>query len=394
MFGLKKIINASGTMTHLGGSLMNPEVVEAMSEAARDWVRLDELLEKAGQIIADVAEVPACFITSGCAAALTLATAACIAGKDPEKIKKLPFTEGMKNEVIWQKGQYPAYMSQYQAAGAKAIPVGGDQVLLPITKKEGTSTFPAVRTLGCSPETIESAITERTCALVYTQAHFCAHEGLVPLKEYCKIAHKHGLPVILDASSEIPPASNLGWFYKQGVDITCVSGGKALRGPNDTGFLLGSKDLIEAAAMQANPHFGIGRGFKVSKEQIVGLVVAVQMYAKEDEKARLDAETGRANYLVNALTEVPHIKAEIVFPDDTGLPVPRVWVTLDEKALGMNADGVFRALIEGDPPIYLRNHYAAIGKLLIDVQVLRPGEEEIVAQRLKEVLAAKSSSQD
>ena len=389
MFGLKKAVNASGTMTYLGGSLMPPEVVEAMSEAAKDWVRLDKLLEKAGQIIAGIAGVPACFITSGCAAALTLATAACITGKDPEKMKKLPFTEDMRNEVIWQKGHYPAYLSQFQAAGAKVIPVGGDQVLLPVPEEVNGRKFPALRTLGCTPEAIEAAITERTCALVYTQAHFCVHEGLVALKQYCEIAHKHGLPVIVDASSELPPASNLGWFWKQGADITCVSGGKALHGPNDTGFLLGREDLIEAAAMQANPRFGIGRGFKVSKEQIVGLVVAVQKYASTDVQARLDSEMARANYIVEALKGVEHVKAQIVFPDDTGLPVPRVWLTLHESALGMTADDVYKTLMEGDPAIYTRGHYRDIGKLLIDVQVLRPGEEKIVADRLKEVLSKK-----
>ena len=389
MFGLKKIVNASGTMTYLGGSLLPPEVIEAMNEAARDWVRLDELLDKAGQIISDIAGVPACFITSGCAAALTLATAACITGKDPEKMRKLPFTDGMRNEVIWQKGHYPAYVSQFQAAGARVIPVGGDQVLLPIKKEANTRTLPAFRTLGCTPEEVEAAITERACALAYTQAHFCVHQGLVPLEEYCEIAHRHDLPVIVDASSELPPASNLGWFYKQGADITCFSGGKAMRGPNDTGFLLGPKDLVEAAAMQANPHFGIGRGFKVSKEQIVGLVVAVQRYASADEKARLDVEMSRANYIVNALRDISDVKAEIVFPDDTGLPVPRVWVTLDEKILGMTADDLYRALMEGDPAIYTRGHYRAIGKLLIDVQVMRPGEEKIVAKRLREVLTGK-----
>ena len=390
MFGLKKVINASGTMTYLGGSLMPPEVIEAMSEAAKDWVQMDELLAKAGQKIAEIAEVPACYITSGSAAAITLSAAASITGKDPEKMSKLPFTEGMKNEVIWQKGQYPSYLSQYQAAGAKVIAVGGDQVLLNVPEITSTRRLPALRTLGCTPATVEAAITDKTCALAYTVAHFCVHEGIVALKEYCEIAHKHGLPVIVDAASELPPVSNLGWFYKQGADITCFSGGKAIYGPNDTGFLLGNKDLVEAAAMQSNPHFGIGRGFKVSKEQIIGLVVAVQRYARLDEKARLNEEMDRANYIVNAFKNVPHVKAEVVCPDDTGLPVPRVWLTLDEKTLGMTTDDVSKALVDGDPAIYTRGHYKGLGIMLIDVQVLCPGEEKIVAQRLKEILARKS----
>lgn len=387
MFGFKRIINASGTMTLLGGSLMPPEVIQAMSEAAEDWVKLDELLEKAGQIIADIAGVPACLITSGSAAAITLATAACITGKDREKMIKLPDTVGMKNEIIWQNGHYPAYASQFKAAGGKLVVVGREPILIKVPEVTRLRTLPAFRTLGCTRETVETAITERTCALAYTQAHFSVHEGLVSLKEYCEIAHEHELPVIVDAASELPPVSNLGWFYEQGADLTCFSGGKAMYGPNDTGFLLGDKNLIEAATMQANPRSGIGRGFKVSKEQIVGLVVAVQRYANLDEKARLKEEMDRAEYIVNSFKDYPHVNAQIIYPDNTGLPVPRVWLTLNEKTLGITVDEVSTALREGEPSIYTREHYSRTGMLLIDVQVMRHGEEKIVAEKLKEVLS-------
>lgn len=387
MFGFKRIINASGTMTLLGGSLMPPEVIQAMSEAAEDWVKLDELLEKAGQIIADIAGVPACLITSGSAAAITLATAACITGKDREKMIKLPDTVGMKNEIIWQNGHYPAYASQFKAAGGKLVVVGREPILIKVPEVTRVRTLPAFRTLGCTRETVETAITERTCALAYTQAHFSVHEGLVSLKEYCEIAHEHELPVIVDAASELPPVSNLGWFYEQGADLTCFSGGKAMYGPNDTGFLLGDKNLIEAATMQANPRSGIGRGFKVSKEQIVGLVVAVQRYANLDEKARLKEEMDRAEYIVNSFKDYPHVNAQIIYPDNTGLPVPRVWLTLNEKTLGITVDEVSTALREGEPSIYTREHYSRTGMLLIDVQVMRHGEEKIVAEKLKEVLS-------
>jgi seryl-tRNA(Sec) selenium transferase len=387
MFGFKRIINASGTMTLLGGSLMPPEVIQAMSEAAEDWVKLDELLEKAGQIIADIAGVPACLITSGSAAAITLATAACITGKNREKMIKLPDTDGMKNEIIWQNGHYPAYASQFKAAGGKLVVVGREPILIKVPEVTRLRTLPAFRTLGCTRETVETAITERTCALAYTQAHFSVHEGLVSLKEYCEIAHEHELPVIVDAASELPPVSNLGWFYEQGADLTCFSGGKAMYGPNDTGFLLGDKNLIEAATMQANPRSGIGRGFKVSKEQIVGLVVAVQRYANLDEKARLKEEMDRAEYIVNSFKDYPHVNAQIIYPDNTGLPVPRVWLTLNEKTLGITVDEVSTALREGEPSIYTREHYSRTGMLLIDVQVMRHGEEKIVAEKLKEVLS-------
>ena len=207
------------------------------------------------------------------------------------------------------------------------------------------------------------------------------------MHEYCEIAHEHDLPLIVDAASELPPVSNLGWFYNQGVDVTCFSGGKAMYGPNDTGFLLGNKNLIEAATMQANPRSGIGRGFKVSKEQIVGLVVAVQRYANLDEKARLKEEMDRAEYIVNSFKDYPHVNAQKIYPDDTGLPVPRVWLTLDEKTLGITVDEVSTALREGDPNIYTRGHFRNTGMLLIDVQIMRQGEEKIVVEKLKDVLS-------
>ena len=390
MFGLKKVINASGTMTFLGGSLIPREVLEAMNQAAKDWVRLPDLLDAAGKRIAEIAGVEDCLISSGCAACITLSTAACITGMDREKMAKLPNTEGVKNELVWQRGHYPAYAAQFTAAGAKLVVVGGDRVVLNVPNRMGESMIPVLRTLGVSAKAVEKAITDKTFALAYTIGWFLPQEGLIPLEEYCEIAHKHDLRVIVDAASELPYLTDgrfdLGRFNRMGADIVCFSGGKAMRGPNDTGIAIGRKEIVEAAKMQSNPNSGIGRGFKVSKEQIVGLVAAVERCTKLDWSQVIKEERQRAECIVRELEDVPHIETRIVFPDETGLPVARVWVRRDEKALGITATEVMKKMRDGEPSIYLRHGYTDLGIVVVDVQVMRPGEEEIVANRLKEVL--------
>lgn len=396
MFGFKRIINASGTMTSLGGSLMPPEVIEAMNEAAKDWVSIPELLVAAGRRIAEIAGVEDCLISSGCSACITLSTAACITGMDRDKMARLPNTEGMRNELVWQRGHYPAYAAQFKAAGAKLVVVGGGTVVLDTPNLIGGKRIPALRTLGVSPEDVEAAITENTFALAYTIGWSLPQEGLVPLEEYCKIAHEHDLPVIVDAASELPYLTDgkfdLGRFNRMGADIVCFSGGKAMRGPNDTGIAIGDKEIVEAARMQSNPNSGIGRGFKVSKEQIIGLLVAVERCASLDWSQVIKEERERARRIVEELESVPHIKTEIVYPDETGLPVSRVWIRLDEKALRISAGEVMERMRNGDPSIYLRPGYTDLGIIIVDVQVMRPGEEEIVAKRLKEVLTSRLPS--
>lgn len=373
---------------------MPQEVIEAIDEAAKDWVMLPDLLDAVGQRIAGIADVEACLISSGCAACMTLSTAACITGKDREKMARLPDTEGMKNELVWQKGHYPAYAAQFTAAGAKLVAVGGDPVVLDTPSILGGRKIPALRTLGVSAKTVEEAITDKTFALAYSIGWFLPRGGLVPLQEYCEIAHKHDLPVIVDASSELPYLTDgkfdLGRFNRMGADIVCFSGGKAMRGPNDTGIAIGRKEIVEAAKMLSNPNMGIGRGFKVSKEQVVGLLVAVERCANLDWNQVMKDERKRAEYIVEELKGVPHVETEIVFPDETGLPVARVWVRLDEKALGITAREVMERMRDGDPSIYLRHGYTDVGIVVVDVQVMRHGEEEIVAKRLKQVLTGQA----
>jgi L-seryl-tRNA(Ser) seleniumtransferase/D-glucosaminate-6-phosphate ammonia-lyase len=377
LFGLKRVINASGTMTALGGSLMPPEAVEAMAEAAQDWVELPSLLERAGETIAQIAQVEAACVTSGSAAGMTLAAAACIAGHDRQKIERLPDTEGLPNQNVIQRGQVFSFARCFRSAGARVIEVGGDTVVL----SDGR------RVLGVTPAHVEEAINEQTVALAVILSHGCVQDGLLPPAVMGSVAHAHDLPLIVDAASELPPVRHLRELVDLGGDLVIFSGGKAIGGPNDTGFILGRRDLVSSCALQANPHVHIGRGLKVSKEQIVALVVALQRYASQDFDALLAQEMARAEYVIQKLAPCPFVDAHLVFPGESGLPVPRVRLILDEEALGMKAEDVLQALRAADPAIYLRPGYESVGILTVDVQVLRDGEERIVVERLKEQLA-------
>jgi D-glucosaminate-6-phosphate ammonia-lyase len=374
LFGLKPVINASGTMTALGGSIMPAEAVEAMAEAAQDWVELDRLLDQAGAIISQIAGVEAACVTAGSAAGLTLAAAACIAGRDLEIITRLPDTEGVPSEIVMQRGQVVSFSRCFRSAGASVVEVGGDPVTLPDGR----------RILGVTPTQVEEAISDETAALAIILSHGCVQEGLLPPESMAAIAHAHGVPLIIDAASELPPTRHLHEFVHLGADLVVFSGGKAIGGPNDTGFILGREDLIQSCALQSNPHVHLGRGMKVSKEQIVGLVVALQRYVGQNFDALLAREMVRAEYVIQELSPCPCVEASLVFPGESGVPVPRVRLTLDEQALGKTAADIMSALEEGNPAIYLRPGYESIGVLTVDVQVLRDGEERIVVDRLKE----------
>jgi uncharacterized pyridoxal phosphate-dependent enzyme len=340
---------------------------------------MHKLLKRAGEELAKICEVEAAYITSGAGAAMVLASAACITGKDREKMDRLPDTEGMKNEIIIQRGNESGFTRLFRNAGAKLIDVGGSKVIL-----QGYGT--KLRALGVLPEDIEHAINENTCAIAHTISHLSVNVGTVPLEKVISIAHKHNLPVIVDAAAEIPPFENIHKFTDMGADLVVFSGGKSLHGPNDTGLLVGRKDLVEAASMQSSPNSGIGRPFKVSKEQIVGLVVAVNWYKEWFNDEITAQRRAKAEYMINQFKDFPHIETHLIFPDETGKPCPMVQLVLDEKALGIKALDVAKKLREQDPPIYIRGHYTNIGIITLNPLFLEDGEEKIVCERIKEIL--------
>lgn len=392
--GIKRVINGIGYITSLGGSVMYPKALAAMNEAAHCFVDLNELLQKAGQKIAELVGVEGAYITSGAAAGIVLATAACIAGKDPARIKRLPDTEGMRNEVIIQRTQKISYEQMIRMAGGKIVEVG-----------RGGGTF---------PWELEAAITEKTIAIFHFPG--VGAQLSLPLKEVVRIAKRAGVYVLVDSAALLPPPSSLRRFTDMGADLAIFSGGKAIRGPQSTGLILGCKELIEACALNANPHDAIGRPLKVCKEEIVGLVTALELFMEQDFETEWQDMEEQVAFIANALSDIPHVKVSTTistfeytrFWGGIYPPGPIVCLDLDESSLGVTRDEVLSLLKAGDPSIRLgrpegypdaelelrkaispriADVYPLASRIIISPRLLLPTETEEIISRLKEILA-------
>jgi len=288
--GVKPIIHASGTVTRYGGTKTRPEVLEVMADAATVLVDIDELNEKAGEALARLTGAEAGFVCSGAAGGLVLQAAACIAGNDPVKMQRLPDSQGMNNEIIIQTMHRFPYDQSYRVAGAKLVPIGDARQ--------------------CHPWELEGAINERTAAVAYLCSPYTNRRAL-PLSDVCRLAQAHGVPVIVDAASMLPPRQNLRRYLEDGADMVVFSGGKGVRGPQGSGILVGRKDLIQAAVATANPNQFLGRPLKVAKEEIVGLVTALELFLAEDEPAEMARYRTMVQRVVDALTEVPGLQVTV-----------------------------------------------------------------------------------
>ncbi len=361
--GVNPIIAASGSTTAYGGSKLRPEVKDAINKAAGTMVNMDELNHAAGKIIAQVTGAEAGFVSSGAAGGLILQAAAVMAGNDPAKMNRLPDATGMKNEFIIHRSHRFPYDQCYTATGGTFREIGDGR--------------------RCHPWELEDALNENTAAVVYLFSSFITRRAL-PFEEVVEIAHGHDVPVIVDAASFVPPRANLKRFIAQGADMVQYSGGKGVRGPQGTGILCGRADLIEAAFANASPHQFIGRGMKVSKENIIGLVEAVQIFVEEDEEAETKRYNEMCQQVVDALIEVPGLEATVEH-DDYNYLVPHALLTFTTEWRGPSRDDVFDAMVDGDPPIYLSNINNP-DELAVDPLNLDDEELEIVIRRLHEVL--------
>jgi len=363
--GVTKVINGAATLTRLGGSLMQPEVLAAMAEAAQHFIDIDELQRKVGEQLAAWTHNEAAYVSSGAAAGLALSTAACITGLDEQKRERLPYTEGMKNEIIIQKRGYVGYAFAIRQAGGVLVQIGTEE--------------------GTTPQEMEAAISDRTAAIFYFD-NPARMPGQVPLDQGIEIAHRAGLPVVVDAAAQIPPVENLWRYTQMGADLALFSGGKGLRGPQSSGLILGRKDLIEACAFNACPRAFIGRPMKVGKEELVGLMTAVRLYLDLDHEALMQTYEDQVQTVVAAFADMPHVTARRSFPSEAGQPMPRAEIVLDEAGLGITCDTVLDQLAAGNPSIIL----AASGAhgLFINPQTLTAGQVEIIIDRIKEILRA------
>ena len=363
---VKKIINAAGTVTVYCGALMPPQVLAAMAEAARHHVVLAELHEKAGKRIAELIGVEAAYVSAGAAAGLVLATAALIAGKDPVKMDRLPDTTGMKNEVILHKCQRMGYDPALRRTGAKLVEIGT-----------------AMRT---QPWEMKTAINERTAFCFYAPGH--NDDVALPFEVFRDIAKAHNLPILVDNAAEVPPASNLRLWTDLGADLVVVSGGKGIRGPQAAGLILGRKDLIEACAANGNPNHFIGRPMKVGKEEIVGMVTALELYLSDISQREQAIWEGMVAYILDQLRDVPRIRAWRHFPYRPTCQVPLVVVAF-EDGFGLTCAEVMDKLNQGEPPIYCGSPvgygYPRDRGLIINPHAMLEGQEVVVARRLREV---------
>src|SRR5580700_77257 len=367
--GVTKIINAAGTYTALTASIMPPSVQAAVARAAKHPVRLHDLQQAAGEYLARELKCEGAMVTAGAASALTLATAAAMTLGNRTAIHNIPTdVTGMKNEVIAQKAHRYEYDHAIRNCGAKFVEV--------VTLAE-----------------YEAAFTERT---VMTNFFNAAEEGEISREDWIRVAHKHGVPCLNDAAADVPPISNLWNYTQMGFDMVAFSGGKGMRGPQNAGLLLGKKDLIDAAHRNNSPNSDtVGRGMKVSKEQIVGMVAAVDWFLSQSDAA-LEAEfRHRAERIAAQLKNIPTLNASVVIPNVAANAVPHLLLRYDTQRIKIRPVDVMAELRKGTPSIELNPQ---TGKkpgaglpsdestIVVGVWMLEPGEELIVARRIKEIL--------
>jgi len=354
--GVRPFINAAGTYTAMTASLMPPEVMEAINYASKHYVMLDELHDKVGERIATLLHCEAAMVTSGAASALTLGTAAVLTGTDRQKIVELPNLATMKGEVIVQKSHRFGYEHAVRNCGVRLVEVE--------TREE-----------------LERTINGQTAMMLFYNNNNM--EGRIRDEEFAQLGRKHGIPTLNDAAADVPPAENLWKYTKLGFDLVAFSGGKGLRGPQSAGLLIGRKDLIAAARLNAPPNGNtIGRGLKVNKEEMVGMLAALELYLATDHVAERREFEARAEVIRSGVATVPGIKAEIFVPDVAN-HVPHVRISWDAAAKGIAPADAVNGLRAGEPSIGTRSEGDA---LVIGVWMMRPGEEKIVARRLREVL--------
>ena len=366
--GVRPVIHGSGTTTRYGGSLLRPEALEAMRDASRALVNIDELNAAAGAAIARMLGAEAAFVTAGASSGLILQAAACIAGDDPAKITRLPDTSGMRNEIVIQRAHRFAYDQAYRVAGGTLVEIGL-----------------ARRTL---PFELEQAITDRTAAVAYLISPFTSPPGILTLPQVIEIAHRRDVPVIVDAASMLPPRENLTKFFRMGADLVSFSGGKGIRGPQSTGILAGRRDLVRAVSLNASPNQALGRGAKTSKEEIAGLVVALELFMAEDETAEMKRYTDICATIVEKLTDIPGLRA-VVEHDPVNRVIPHAVIYFTPEWDGPSGHTAQVALAQGDPHIYVQQGAHQGGyfdEIAVDPINLQPGDVAIVAARLREEL--------
>jgi uncharacterized pyridoxal phosphate-dependent enzyme len=363
--GLRTFINAAGTYTAMTASLMPEEVMEVMQAASKEFVMLDEVQDKVGEKIAHLCHAEAATVTSGCWSALVLGTAGVLTGPDPKKIAQLPHLQytGMKSEVIVQKSHNVGYVHALTNTGVFIVEVE--------TREE-----------------LEKAINEPTAMLWFL--NYNAPLGKIQHEEWVEVGRKHGIPTMIDMAADVPPAENLWKYNDLGFDLVCVSGGKALRGPQSAGILMGRKDLIAAARLHAPPRGGnIGRGMKVNKEEVLGMYVALEKYINQDHAKEWKEWEARVGHVEKALQKVAGVQTEAFVPPIAN-HTPSLRISWDPATVKLTTKDLQEKLRQGSPSIEVVSGETK-NSISITVFMLKPGQEKVVAKRIAEELTRASA---
>lgn len=358
-FHIKNVINCSGKMTYLGSSLLSNEVSQAMVDASKNYVHMENLMDKAGEYLASVCGSEAGCISAGASAGIIISVAACITKGNPLLIEQVPFVKNLPNKILIQKGHtisFGASINQMIQLG------GGNPTEVGLVNK-------------CLPYHLEEAIDEEVAAILYVKSHHAIQTDMISLEKTIEIAHKHNIPVIMDAAAE----ENLTAYIEKGVDLVIYSGAKAFEGPT-SGFIVGRKELIEMCRKQ---YTGVGRPMKVGKENILGLMEAVNRYVSME--SNVEKQLKIVNFISDKLSNKDGIKVSIA-KDVAGREIYRAKISVDESILGINATELDNKLKQGQQVIYTRNHHADMGYFEIDPRPMRLGDEEIVVNRISEII--------
>lgn len=333
--GISPLINASGSLTVLGGSIMNEIVIDAMRGGATCYVDLKQLKSSAGKFIAKLVGVEAAHVCSGASAGLSLMAAACMTGSDPSKVESIPHTDNIENRFIIHKSHRNKFDHAVHIVGGKFVEIDADVSAL------------------------RQAVSKGAAALYYPITWLCPGDA-IPLSTAAAVAREHGVPTIVDAASQLPPRENLVRFLNEGADAVAFSGGKIIGGPQSTGFILGRANLVQACASNDSPNVRcIGRGMKVGKEEILGLLTALRQYLVSDEIAFQEILTAKAVAIMDRLRDCPRINVTCDTPWGPGYQMPRLTIVWDETTSGLAAENVTNQLVGLKPPVHAQIHRAS-----------------------------------
>ena len=355
--GVRTFINAAGTYTSMTGSLMRKEVTDAINYGATEYVNLDELHDKVGDRIAQLLECEYATVSSGAFGAMTIGLAGVMCGMDTEKVAQLPDTTGLKDEVIVQEAHDIGYTHALINTGAKLVKVK-------------------------SAKDLEKAINKNTAMLWFLNAN--TDQGEIDREAFVALGKKHDIPTFIDCAADVPPVDNLFKFTKMGFDLVAFSGGKGIRGPQSAGLLLGKRKFIEAARLHTPPRgTTIARGMKVNKEEVLGMLAALEVYLAKDHKKEWELWENQIKLISDSALSVKGVETEIHVPPHAN-HVPSLRITWDENVVKITKDEMRKRLREGHPSIETVGGKEEVG---ITTWMMEPGQERTVAQRVKEILA-------